>query len=64
MANDRRLTLNSKHYHVDNFGVETKAARNKTGLKDGKVETTSEYDYTEVKVSHKNTNVIKPKFLN
>ena len=50
MANDRRLTMTSKHYFADNFGVETKAARNKTGIKDGKVETTSEYDYTEVKV--------------
>lgn len=48
MANDRRLTLSSRHFFGRNFGVESRTARNKTSLKGGKVESTLEYDYAEV----------------
>ena len=48
MANDRRLTLSSRHFFGKNFGVESRTARNRTSLKGGKVESTMEYDYLEV----------------
>ena len=48
MANDRRLTLSSKHFLGKNFGVESRTAKNRTSLRGGKVESTMEYDYAEV----------------
>ena len=58
MANDRRLTLSSKHFFGKNFGVETRTARNRTSLKGGKVESTMEYDYIEVASMSDMLNVI------
>ena len=58
MANDRRLTLSSKHFFGKNFGVESRTAKNRTSLKGGKVESSMEYDYAEVSSMTDMMNVI------
>ena len=58
MANDRRLTLSSKHFFGKNFGVESRTAKNRTSLKGGKVESSMEYDYAEVSSMADMMNVI------
>ena len=58
MANDRRITLSSKHFFGRNFGVESRTAKNRTGLKNGKIESSLEYDYNEVQTMSDMMNVI------